>query len=149
MVGAPLRAHDSRRWAQQPHLSVSLAYLRDILAYQEQAEIRLYRLSSNLAPYATHRHPEFWPEPETFDPNRFLGGRHEARHAFAWIPFGAGPRRCIGIDFAHVEGVLLLASLLQWFRLELPAGSRVHPETTITLRPRGGMPLRLVATEPG
>ncbi len=54
LVGAPLRAHDSRRWAQGPHLSVSLAYLRDILTYLEQARIRFYRLSSNLAPYATH-----------------------------------------------------------------------------------------------
>lgn len=54
LVGAPLRAHDSRRWAQQPHLSVSLAYVRDILAYLESTEIRFYRLSSNLAPYATH-----------------------------------------------------------------------------------------------
>ena len=55
LVGAPLRAHDSRRWAQQPHLSVSLAYVRDILAYLESTQIRFYRLSSNLAPYATHR----------------------------------------------------------------------------------------------
>ncbi len=54
LVGAPLRAHDSRRWAQQPHLSVSLAYVRDILAYLESTQIRFYRLSSNLAPYATH-----------------------------------------------------------------------------------------------
>ncbi len=54
IVGAPLRAHDSRRWQQLPHLSVSLAYLRDIFAYLERAEIRFYRLSSALAPYATH-----------------------------------------------------------------------------------------------
>lgn len=100
-----------------------------------------------LAPWATHRHPEFWPEPERFDPERFLGGRHELRHPFAWIPFGAGPRRCIGIDFAHTEGVLLLASLLQRFRLQLPGGTVVLPETTITLRPRGGLRLGLVPAE--
>jgi UV DNA damage endonuclease len=54
IAGAPLRAHDSRRWQQQPHLSVSLACVRDILAYLERAAIRFYRLSSSLAPYATH-----------------------------------------------------------------------------------------------
>lgn len=54
VVGAPLRPHDSRRWPQQPHLSVSLAYVRDIVAYLEERRIRFYRLSSNLAPYATH-----------------------------------------------------------------------------------------------
>lgn len=54
VVGAPLRPHDSRRFGQQPHLSVSLAYVRDILAYLEEVEIHFYRLSSNLAPYATH-----------------------------------------------------------------------------------------------
>jgi UV DNA damage endonuclease len=54
LVGAPLRTHDSRRWAQQPHLSVSLAYVRDIFAYLESRQVRFYRLSSNLAPYATH-----------------------------------------------------------------------------------------------
>ena len=54
LVGAPLRPHDSRRWAQQPHLSVSLAYVRDILAYLAETQICFYRLSSNLAPYATH-----------------------------------------------------------------------------------------------
>jgi UV DNA damage endonuclease len=53
-VGAPLRPHDSRRWQQAPHLSVSLAYLRDILGYLAAREIHLYRLSSALAPYATH-----------------------------------------------------------------------------------------------
>lgn len=54
ILGAPLRSHDSRRWQQQPHLSVSLAYLRDILTYLHSQEIRFYRLSSQLAPYHTH-----------------------------------------------------------------------------------------------
>jgi UV DNA damage endonuclease len=54
ILGAPIRPHDSRRWQQQPHLSVSLAYVRDILTYLESQEIRFYRLSSQLAPYATH-----------------------------------------------------------------------------------------------
>lgn len=54
IAGAPLRAQDSRRWQQDPHLSVSLAYVRDILIYLQQTQIRLYRLSSHLAPYATH-----------------------------------------------------------------------------------------------
>jgi UV DNA damage endonuclease len=54
VLGAPLRSHDSRRWQQQPHLSVSLAYLRDLLTYLHGQEIRFYRLSSQLAPYATH-----------------------------------------------------------------------------------------------
>lgn len=54
VVGAPLRAYDSRRWPQEPHLSVSLAYLRDLFAYLHQHEIRLYRLAGQLAPYLTH-----------------------------------------------------------------------------------------------
>ena len=54
VLGAAIRPHDSRRWQQQPHLSVSLAYVRDILTYLESQQIRFYRLSSQLAPYATH-----------------------------------------------------------------------------------------------
>lgn len=98
-----------------------------------------------LAPYATHRHPEFWPEPERFDPGRFAEGAVAARHRFAWIPFGGGPRACIGKDFAVAEGAILLATWLGRYRLEECEGSHTVIEPSITLRPRGALPLRLTA----
>jgi cytochrome P450 len=97
-----------------------------------------------LSPWATHRHPEFWPDPERFDPERFLGDAAQGRHRFAWIPFGGGPRACIGKDFAMAEGVILLATWLGRYRLEECEGSHAEIEPSITLRPRGGLPLRLM-----
>jgi len=92
-----------------------------------------------ISPYILHRHPHFWQDPQTFDPERFSEERSSARPHFAYIPFGGGPRLCIGDAFATLEAQLVLAAILQRFRLRLVSESEVIPEPSVTLRPRGGM----------
>ncbi len=92
-----------------------------------------------VAPYITHRHPDFWDDPEGFDPERFSDERSKDRPTFAYFPFGGGPRKCIGDTFALVEATLVLATLARKFDLELPVGANPVPEPVITLRPRGGL----------
>ena len=96
-----------------------------------------------LCPWATHRHPDFWPEPERFEPERFRDAEVAKRHRFAWIPFGGGPRACIGRDFALAEGTILLATWLGRYRFEECPGSHTDIEPSITLRPRGRFPMRV------
>jgi cytochrome P450 len=86
-----------------------------------------------------HRHPEFWPAPERFDPDRFLPAPSATRHRWAYIPFIAGAHQCIGMRFALLEGTLLLAVLLQRLRFRPDPRWRVVPEAGLTLRPRGGL----------
>lgn len=90
-----------------------------------------------LSPWVIHRHPAFWPDPEGFDPDRFLDPANIDK--FAYLPFGGGPRLCIGHAFAMMEGVLVLATLARRVHLELVPGYRVEPTPTITLRPRDGV----------
>ena len=96
-----------------------------------------------MSPYAVQRDPRFWPDPETFDPQRWLNGTADAAPAFAYFPFGGGPRKCIGTTFAQMEGVLLLATIAQRFRLHVLAP--VAPQAAVTLRPKNGVSVRLVA----
>jgi cytochrome P450 len=92
-----------------------------------------------MSPWLLHRHPQVWPNPEQFDPSRFLEGAAE-RSAF--IPFGAGPRLCIGRDFALVEGALMLSGLARRFNLSYPTGGALpQAEPLVTIRPHGGLPL--------
>ncbi|MDQ3522324.1 MAG: cytochrome P450 [Gemmatimonadota bacterium] len=100
-----------------------------------------------LSPWVVHRDPRFFPDPERFLPERWTAEDEEARHRFAYFPFGAGPRKCIGEGFAWMEGMLVLAALLQQWRLRLAPGQRLEPEPLITLRPRGGMRMRLERRE--
>ncbi len=93
--------------------------------------------------WLTHRHPDFWEEPLTFRPERFLPGRAEGRHRFAYFPFGGGPRVCIGNTFAMMEGPLVLATILQRFRVELVPGQTIVPDPTFTLRPKPGVKVLL------
>jgi cytochrome P450 len=96
-----------------------------------------------LSPYVTHRHPDFWPEPERFDPERFRPGMEATRPKYAYFPFGGGPRRCIGSDFAVLESVIVLATVAQRYRLRLVPGHPVVPEPLITLRPKFGLRMHL------
>ena len=96
-----------------------------------------------ICPYVTHRHPDYWQNPEGFDPDRFTPERSEGRPRFAYVPFGGGPHQCIGSNFAMLEGMLLLATLSQRARLDLAPGVTVEPEATVTLRPRGGLPMHV------
>jgi cytochrome P450 len=92
-------------------------------------------------PYVLHRLPAFWTDPEAFDPERFSPERSADRPKFAYIPFGAGPRQCIGNQFALIETQLIVATLAQAYRLQLVPHHRADPWPLITLRPRYGMPM--------
>ena len=91
--------------------------------------------------YNLHRHPAFWRDPECFRPERWLDGERPAARC-AYLPFGAGPRACLGMYFATVEGPLLLALIGRRYDLKL-AQERVEPEVMITLRPKGGIRMTL------
>jgi cytochrome P450 len=91
--------------------------------------------------YALHRHRALWDEPDVFDPDRFEPARAKARHRYAYLPFSAGPRICVGMGFAMAEMTIVLATLLARFELRLPDGFRPLPEMLLTIRPTGGMPL--------
>jgi cytochrome P450 len=93
------------------------------------------RANVTISIWVTHRHPEFWDEPRRFDPDRFLPERAEQRPRLAYLPFGAGPRRCIGEDFALTEATLALASISQRFRVERGSECGVEPKPLLTLRP--------------
>jgi cytochrome P450 len=88
-----------------------------------------------------HRHPAFWDNPEGFDPERFAPGNLEKRPRYAYFPFGGGPRQCIGNTFALVEAQLILATVLQKFRLSLLPGQKIEPVPLVTLRPN--VPIRM------
>lgn len=88
-----------------------------------------------VSPWATHRQPRWWDDPEAFDPDRFSAARSDGRPAFAYFPFGGGPRICIGNTFAMMEAQLILAQVSQRYRLELAPGARVEPELGVTMRP--------------
>ena len=92
-----------------------------------------------VSPYVTHRRDDFWPEPDKFAPQRFAAGNEASRHRFAYLPFGAGPRSCIGRQFALTEMQLSLAALAQRYTLRLLPGRCVSPVMTTTLGPSGGL----------
>ncbi len=96
-----------------------------------------------VSPWSTQRHPEFWPEPARFDPDRFLDEESvRARPRYAYFPFGGGPRGCVGEHFAMLEAVILLATLLR--RNQVTAlSSRLGIAPMITLRPDGAVPVLL------
>ena len=96
-----------------------------------------------VSPWLIHRHHALWEEPELFDPNRFMPGTRERIHRFAYLPFGGGPRICIGMAFALQEAVLILAGIIRRYRLHLVPGTLVVPQARITLRPAGGLPMTL------
>ena len=91
------------------------------------------------SPYVMHHLRRYWTDPEVFDPHRFSAGQSADRPAYAYCPFGGGPRRCIGMRFALAEGCLILAVLAQSFSAHRAAGSAVEPLPRTTLTPKGGM----------
>ncbi|SMQ18925.1 Cytochrome P450 [Streptomyces sp. Ag82_O1-12] len=94
--------------------------------------------------YTMHRHRDFWPDPERFDPERFTPEAIAARPKSAYMPFGAGPRICIGKHFALTELVIIAAMIVQKYRLRLPEGRpSVGMEQLVTLRPKHDVLLRL------
>lgn len=97
-----------------------------------------------LCPYVVHRNPRYYPDPERFDPERFTDAAKAARPRLAYFPFGHGPRVCLGEAFARMEAVLVLASIIQRFRLELLPGQSIVPEPRMTLHPKNGIRMRLM-----
>ena len=119
-------------------------FSREALGDDELGGYRLPRgWLAFLIPYVLHRDPAHWPDPERFDPDRFSPERSAERPKFAYLPFGAGPRQCIGSQFALLEAHLSVATLAQTYRLHLAPGHRVEPWPLITLRPRFGMPMTI------
>jgi cytochrome P450 len=96
-----------------------------------------------IAPYVLHRHRTLWEAPDDFDPDRFMPDRRERIDRYAYLPFGAGPRVCIGASFSIQETVIVLARFVQGLRFELAEGHRVAPVQRVTLRPGGGLPMRI------
>lgn len=107
-----------------------------------------------VATYLLHHDPRSWPNPEGFDPRRFLPENRQvvfpspggdpnppARPRYAYLPFGAGQRQCIGLGFARIQAKLLLAMLTQRYLFDLAPGARIVPEYTLTLRPQSGLPM--------
>ncbi len=94
-----------------------------------------------VSPYTMHRRPDYYPEPEKFDPQRFTPENEKKLPRYAYMPFGAGPRICIGNHFAMMEGHLLLTTLAQRVEFELVPDQIIEPDPlkTITIRPRNGI----------
>jgi cytochrome P450 len=109
----------------------------------EEDELGGYRIRRGsliyISQYVTHRHPDFWPDPDYFDPERFTPERSPARPKYAYFPFSGGPRACIGSQFALAEAVLILCSIAQRWRLKLVPEHPVQMYPLITLRPRFGI----------
>jgi cytochrome P450 len=97
-----------------------------------------------LLTYLTHRDPRYWEAPDEFDPERFSPERSAARPRFSYFPFGGGPRQCIGNGFALMEAQLIIATVAQKYRLRLTDQATIEPEPAVTLRPRGGLRMKLV-----
>ncbi|NPV76675.1 MAG: cytochrome P450 [Anaerolineae bacterium] len=110
----------------------------EILGYRVDPETLII-----LSPYTIHRHPKFWEEPGRFAPIRFSPGHEAKRPRYAYIPFGGGPRLCIGNNFALTEARLVLARIAQHFRLFLPESAEIKMDALVTLRPHGGLPMRV------
>jgi cytochrome P450 len=94
-------------------------------------------------PWIIHRHKRLWENPDTFDFNRFADGGRSDRHRFQYIPFGSGPRSCVGARLARAEALTILALWLSRWRFAPVPGRTVQVSGMVTLRPKGGLPLLL------
>jgi cytochrome P450 len=157
---AAAESAEAVRAGEGPDLPDRLPILRRVL----EESLRLYppaprfdrqaveadRLGSNevgpgdivsIWPWILHRHEALWDGPDAFDPDRFAPERREGRHRFQYIPFGAGPRLCVGARFATAEALTILAHWLGRWRFDPVPGREVRVHGMVTLRPAGGMPL--------
>jgi len=100
-----------------------------------------------MSPWVMHHDSRFFPEPYDFDPERWRPEVRDARPKFSYFPFGGGPRVCIGEQFAWMEGVLLIATIAQKWKMRLAPGQVVEPKAMVTLRPRYGMRMVIEARE--
>jgi len=105
-----------------------------------------------ISPWVIHRHRALWDEPDLFDPARFMPGAREKIDRFAFLPFGAGPRVCVGQGFAMQEMMIAVASIVRRFRLVPAPGFSIWPELAVTLQPSGELPMilrRRISGAPG
>lgn len=119
-------------------------YPRDAL---EEDVVGGYRIPAKgtvlLVPYVTHRHPDYWVDPETFDPQRFSADQEAKRPRYAYFPFGGGQRKCIGNSMALLQMQLTIAMVAQRFTLGVPPDSVPDPATLVSLRPPSGIRLTI------
>src|SRR6185312_4567941 len=101
------------------------------------------RTSVLISTWILHRHRLLWQNADEFDPTRFLAPQRDTIPRFAYLPFGAGPRVCIGMGFAMQEAMIVLTAVARRFRLELADDHKVEPLARITLRPKGGLMMQL------
>ena len=91
----------------------------------------------------THHNPEYWPEPERFDPMRFTREAEKARHKYAWVPFGGGAHMCLGLHFAYMQVKVLMAQLLSRYRIEMADGAAGEWQPWPIPKPRDGLRIEL------
>ena len=96
-----------------------------------------------ISPYVLHRSAKHWENPEGFDPTRFEPRAKEARHKYAYMPFGGGQRTCIGNVFALTEATIVLSMIARRFRMDLLPGHTMELDALVTLRPKGGLPMQV------
>jgi cytochrome P450 len=114
-------------------------------------ELRGYKIPAGanvvMSQWIMHRHPAYFPNPEKFDPDRWLIETAQKLPRFAYFPFGGGPRQCIGAAFAMMEATLLLATIAQSFRLRTLPGHPVATSPSFTLRPKYGLRMKLAVRQ--
>lgn len=115
----------------------------EVLGYSFPKKTRV-----NILIYCVHRHPDIWEKPDEFIPERWGEESIKAVPRYAYLPFGGGPRICIGSSFAAMEANLLLAAIAQRYRMRLIDGVEIVPQPFITMFPRDGLPMRLEARQP-
>jgi cytochrome P450 len=117
---------------------------RTPLADDEICNLRIPKGSAVLiSPWVLHRHRRLWERPDAFEPTRFAPERAATRPRFSYLPFGAGPRICLGLAFAMTETMLMLAAIAQRYSLRLAPGHKVEPQGLITLRARYGLKMTI------
>jgi cytochrome P450 len=117
---------------------------RAVLEDDEICGVKIPRGSQvGITPWVIHRHRLLWDDPMRFDPERFSPERSQGRHRFAYLPFGGGPRVCIGMSLALTEASLILATMAQRYRLKLVPGQNIVLQHRITMRPRDGIQMVL------
>ena len=133
-----------RLYPPAPLVGRELAVPIEIGGYDLDRGVQIY-----MSPFAIQRDPRHYPEPDAFNPDRFLDGSTASLPKFAYFPFGGGPRVCIGQYFAMMEAKLILATLLQQVELIVQPGFKLELQPVVTLRSRYGLPVRVRRRRPG
>jgi cytochrome P450 len=98
--------------------------------------------------YGAHHTSRYWTNPETFDPERFSKANESTHPPFTYVPFGGGPRGCIGGNYAMLQILMILSTLLHKYDLELPPGQKIEPRAMVILRPKNGIRMSFTDTVP-